>query len=355
MTPVSVIRHDRRMTIGPAPVRVGPPSRLAFGPSYEDFVGRFYRALLALGVPTRGGLHSAGFQDEDITVGIGELVARGFIRQTPDPDCWEVVPPRTALGAYAADIEQRLGMVRASTGALDQLWRRAVGVQHAPGLPPEIDLLVGTQDIAQRIRTLLRSSTQRVWWAVEGSRAAHLLLQEEVRQETGLLEARPRVDVRLMMDTSLLQDDAAMALLEGSARAGHQVRVRHGIPFSLVLGDTTALLDLTAFDRLGQGSVQTQLPPMVAALARLLEEIFALSTSYGEAADALATEGGPPLDERDRQILALLTVGTSDQAVARQIGVSVRTVERRVRLIMDNLGTATRFQAGVQAVRRGWV
>ena len=64
---------------------------------------------------------------------------------------------------------------------------------------------------------------------------------------------------------------------------------------------------------------------------------------------------GPPLDERDRRILSLLTVGASDQVVARQLGVSVRTVERRVRYLTEHLGAATRFQAGVQAVRRGWV
>jgi DNA-binding NarL/FixJ family response regulator len=51
----------------------------------------------------------------------------------------------------------------------------------------------------------------------------------------------------------------------------------------------------------------------------------------------------------------LLTVGASDQVVARQLGVSVRTVERRVRYLTEHLGAATRFQAGVQAVRRGWV
>lgn len=342
------------MTTGPQPVRA-VPTRHAFGPSYEDFVGRFYRALLELGVPTRTGLHEAGYTDADIELAASELAARGFIRETVDPDRWDVVPPRTAMGAYAEQIEQRLGLVRATTGALDHMWRRSLGVQQARELPVEVDLLVGTEDIARRMRTLLRSSTERVWWAVDGSRAGRLVLDPALQQETGLLQARPGVDVRLVMDTSLLQEDAALTFLDGAARAGHQVRVGHGIPFSLVLGDDTAILDLTAFDRHGQGSLQTHLAPVVAALTRLVEEVFVRCTAYGDAAEALTSESGPPLHERDRRILELLTVGASDQAVARQLGVSVRTVERRVRSIMDHLGTATRFQTGVQAGRRGWV
>ena len=54
-------------------------------------------------------------------------------------------------------------------------------------------------------------------------------------------------------------------------------------------------------------------------------------------------------------ILTLLAAGASDATIARQSGISQRTVERRVRALMDQLGAGTRFQAGVQAARRGWL
>jgi DNA-binding NarL/FixJ family response regulator len=41
--------------------------------------------------------------------------------------------------------------------------------------------------------------------------------------------------------------------------------------------------------------------------------------------------------------------------VARQLGISQRTVERDIRKMMDDLNATTRFQAGVQAARRGLV
>jgi len=50
-----------------------------------------------------------------------------------------------------------------------------------------------------------------------------------------------------------------------------------------------------------------------------------------------------------------MAAGAPDASIARQAGVSQRTVERRLRSLMDRLGAETRFQAGVLAVHRGWL
>ena len=52
-------------------------------------------------------------------------------------------------------------------------------------------------------------------------------------------------------------------------------------------------------------------------------------------------------------VLNLLAAGLTDDAMARHLGVSVRTVQRRVREICARLGARTRFQAGLQARRHG--
>lgn len=342
------------MITGPEPSNI-QATRPTFGLSYEDFVGRFYRAAVPLGVPTREGLRESGYSDEDITVATSELVARGFLTTGDDPDSWAVVPPRAAFSAYAAEMEHRMNLTRATMGPMELMWRRSLGRRRVTEMPTDIDLLVDVDDIVQRVLTLHQSATTRLWWAVDGSTAARSLLHRAM-DEPGLLEVGTHVERRLMMDTSLLQDEAALAHLHRCRGAGHEVRVGNGIPFSMVVGDDTVLVDLSAFDELGQGSFEARLAPAVSAVSRLAEEIFTLSTPYGETVEALAADGSaPPLDERDRRILALLTVGASDQVAARQLGVSVRTVERRVRYLMEHLGAATRFQAGVQAVRRGWV
>lgn len=59
---------------------------------------------------------------------------------------------------------------------------------------------------------------------------------------------------------------------------------------------------------------------------------------------------------RDRRaILQCLNAGMKDDAIARQLGISERTVRRRVADLAARLGAASRFQIGAQAARRGWV
>ena len=47
--------------------------------------------------------------------------------------------------------------------------------------------------------------------------------------------------------------------------------------------------------------------------------------------------------------------GVKDEQIARTMGLSLRTVRRRISDLMIELGADTRFQAGVEAVRRGWL
>ena len=67
----------------------------------------------------------------------------------------------------------------------------------------------------------------------------------------------------------------------------------------------------------------------------------------------MAPEPGGPVT--DRELVALLAAGAKDDVVARHLGTSTRTLSRRISELMDHLHVRTRFQAGVQAVRLGWL
>ena len=47
--------------------------------------------------------------------------------------------------------------------------------------------------------------------------------------------------------------------------------------------------------------------------------------------------------------------GAKDEQIARKLDLSLRTVRRRIAALMTELGVDTRFQAGVEAARRGWL
>ncbi|MEV4168617.1 helix-turn-helix transcriptional regulator [Nonomuraea sp. NPDC049709] len=55
------------------------------------------------------------------------------------------------------------------------------------------------------------------------------------------------------------------------------------------------------------------------------------------------------------QVLRLAAQGMCDDSIARQLGLSVRTVRGRFADAMTELGAQSRFHAGVEAARRGWL
>lgn len=60
-------------------------------------------------------------------------------------------------------------------------------------------------------------------------------------------------------------------------------------------------------------------------------------------------------DTARRLLLQQLAQGAQDEQIARRLGVSLRTVRRRVAELMTELQAESRFQAGVEAARRGWL
>ena len=56
-----------------------------------------------------------------------------------------------------------------------------------------------------------------------------------------------------------------------------------------------------------------------------------------------------------RRSSALLLAGLTDQAIGNQLGLSLRTVQRRVSQLMERARVATRLQLGHEAGRRGWL
>ena len=56
----------------------------------------------------------------------------------------------------------------------------------------------------------------------------------------------------------------------------------------------------------------------------------------------------------DRRILALMLAGLTDQAVAGQLDLSLRSVQRRLRHLQDLAGVDSRMQLGWYAARHDW-
>ncbi|MEV4011299.1 LuxR C-terminal-related transcriptional regulator [Nonomuraea angiospora] len=86
-------------------------------------------------------------------------------------------------------------------------------------------------------------------------------------------------------------------------------------------------------------------PIVVGMLRTLFRELWARAVPlpWGRRGDGMV------------QVLRLAAQGMCDDSIARQLGVSVRTVRARFADAMSELGAQSRFHAGVEAARRGWL
>lgn len=94
-----------------------------------------------------------------------------------------------------------------------------------------------------------------------------------------------------------------------------------------------------------------RLPSLVTTTVELFERVW----DTGAPLAAYDLPVSAELGMRERELLTLLSSGSTDEKAAARLGVSVRTVRRMVSDIMNRLGARSRFQAGAKAADRGWL
>jgi DNA-binding CsgD family transcriptional regulator len=135
---------------------------------------------------------------------------------------------------------------------------------------------------------------------------------------------------------------------------GEQARVLPSVPLKLAIADRSlALVPLDIVDPVSHPSALIYPSSLLDALCLLFDQLWAQAAPIG--VGTLDGEGADTFTERDRAVVQLLQSGMTDQAIARQLGVTERTVTRRVRRLMDLTGTETRFQLGWRAAQAGWL
>ncbi|MPY48635.1 helix-turn-helix transcriptional regulator [Streptomyces acidicola] len=158
------------------------------------------------------------------------------------------------------------------------------------------------------------------------------------------------VAYRAIYAAAALEDPDVLSHAWKMAELGEQARVLPSVPVKLLVIDgSRAMLPLTASAAGGYCAVVVRHSAVTEALQRLFDLAWQQATPLGQGSD----DG--ELSEAERALTRLLAAGMKDEAVARHLGVSLRTLRRRTSELQERLGAASRFQLGMRAAQRGWV
>ena len=156
---------------------------------------------------------------------------------------------------------------------------------------------------------------------------------------------------------------------------GEEARVIAALPVKLAIADRTVGLISLSLDQDSPVFLVTEDQPMINALVALFETYWATAVpmdfdapmasenvvAWDEVAMKLAegtksvTVAARKATGEERDLLTMFAGGLKDEAIAQQLGISTRTLRRRILVMFSELGASNRFAAGVAAAKRGWI
>lgn len=315
---------------------------------------RVYRALLGRPNATAMLLSDLlAVAHADIDKALSRLVEWGLVIGSAD-ERFTAAPPAMALGALISQRRDRLRIAEQELVALAEEHRAAMVGRSINDL---IEVVTGVDAIRHRFLQVQQAARTQVRTFITAPFVA--VPPDENTAEPAAIGRG--VNFRAVLDRAVLAEPGIIADAIESLRNGVQLRVADKLPMKLVLADADLGLVPLAVTPAGEpGAVLLHRSGLLDALDALFETVWATAhplalSGIGEQAETTVELGAQGPTDLDRRILALLLAGLTDQTASTQLGVSPRTLQRRVRHLMDIAGVRTRMQLGGYATRHGWV
>ncbi len=310
-----------------------------------------YRALVALGAAGVADLaHRLGLPEPETERTLRRLEAQGLAaRSSYRQGRWVAAPPGVALGALLTQQRHELEQAELAAALLAREYRAEAA---EPEVHDLVEVVTGGSAVAHRFLQLQLGAAEEVCALVTG-RPAVVAGAENDAEERAAVRG---VAYRVVVEREVTELPGGVAELGAALGRGEQVRVVDRVPTKLVVADRSmAMVPLT-----GRGAEPAAL---VVHASGLLESLMGLFEAVWREAVPLrlggggepAEAGGSGPDATDLQVLSLLLAGMTDASVAKQLDLGLRTVQRRVKGLMELAGVTTRLQLGWQAYERGWV
>ncbi|MFI8350671.1 helix-turn-helix domain-containing protein [Streptomyces sp. NPDC085596] len=277
------------------------------------------------------------------------LLATGLLTPAPTTLCgFATVEPEAALTRLfvseqrqAAAHAERLTRIRTAIASLTVNFSDLRNERRAP---VEVETLATPalvnsflEDAGSMVRSRMRSMHP-------GGPPPEDVIDEMLLRDKEMEGRNIEVDVLYQRRTAEVPYVAAY--LTDAARPGREVRTAEFLPIRMILfDDDLAVLPTNPADS-SEGALAVHGRQVMNALHAFYDHCWHTATLPRQSEDGQASR--PVFDEQELVVVRLLADGVKDEAIARHLGVSSRTLSRLLSGLLDRLGVQTRFQAGLR-------
>ena len=279
------------------------------------------------------------------------LVSKGLVRRLAGPDQeFVVAPPEYAIEVLIAEQMSALQTVRERSVSLAAQVR---GLTQQVDPSELLEVVSGEGSVRQLFLQVIQSAREEIAVFDRPPYAAEV--NEAMSGQAQRLSAGG-LRLRTVFDRSLLEDPVHVRRILQGVDRGEQARVaRVPLKLAIIDGEWAMLPLLHARDQATpEAVVIVRRSVLLDSLVALFESVWQHGVEVRPRTEEAQLLTGTSEGEL-RQLAKLLAAGMTDTAVARHLDVSERTLRRRLKDLMDELGVDSRFAAGVRAADRGWL
>jgi hypothetical protein len=285
---------------------------------------------------------------DDVLATLAEPLRLGLVRHE-DQRLFVLDPAQavaTMLDAQAAESDRNRRRLEGLSLAVQHLY--GARARPAPGAvegirPIDGEVNAGGQPVPLLTSLIQESKGDLLWWRPDQFRAPR---EDAMAAVVGEAIASGRRS-RAIYPARALQD--ARPTLVARAEVGEQIRIVPELPSRLFIIGRTHAITPEPLGFADEPRLLIRQRGLVEALMLLFELMWDKATPVAE------LDRGEARPDLRRLLLLQLADGAKDEQIARTLGLSLRTVRRRIADLLIELGVDSRFQAGVEAVRRGWL
>ncbi|MEU9197821.1 helix-turn-helix transcriptional regulator [Streptomyces hundungensis] len=217
----------------------------------------------------------------------------------------------------------------------------------------EVEQLQGLDRIRDRIQELSADCERSLTAFAPGGRQTSDN-REASRPLTEALHSRG-VAMRTVFLDSIYNDPETLEHARWLVGLGNDVRTVASLPVRMIIFDgDAAIVPMDPYNS-AEGALLFRGRGTLAALSELFRLVWEGAAPVTTARKQRTSTDDNGLTSQESAVLRLLGEGLTDEGVARQLGVSVRTGRRITAELMARLGAKSRFQAGLRAAHLGWI